>query len=332
MIDLVKLFSSIRPIVTTNDDRFAAHPIPSYESHRLGKDGLNRPILLISTLNDRNYKQPPIVLEHLRVQYNLNCGVLNPNGTIEDGKFTIVRCTGEDTTLQFYFLNVASDVVLSLKDQPTQSEVENAVNRLIELFRAMEEVPLKSIQGLWAEMFLILQAGQPNLLVNAWHTLPEDRYDFAMSNQRIEVKSFSGENRQHHFSLEQLHPPKSVNALIGSVCVEGSQAGLTITDLREKLHIRLENNFDSLLHIDSIIARTLGNAWQQASEIRFDQRVAEDSLCFFLSSLIPSVDPNLPQGVSQVHFKSDLTDMQPVDDSLLLDEGGIFAATQCNSS
>ena len=328
MLDLIELFQSFDSITTTNDeDRFTASPIPDYERHRLGKDTLGRPLLLISVFNVRSQSQyTPVVLEHLKVQYNLNCRISRPDGTTEKDVFTVVHCTGEDVTLQNYFLKVMSTVVISLGDQPTQSDIAYAMNQLIELFRAMVKVPQKSVQGLWAELFLISQSHQPDILVDAWHTVVEDRYDFALDDQRIEVKSFSGDIRLHHFSLDQLHPPDDVIALVASVRVEGSQAGDSIADLREKIHICLGSNFDSLLHIDSIIARTLGNAWQQASDARFDARLAEESLAFYDTSSIPSIDPNLPPGVSQVRFRSDLTEIDPFDNSLLHEAEGIFKA------
>ena len=102
MLNLIELFLSIESIATTDDaERFAALPIPNYKPHRLGKDALGKPLLLISILNVRSQNQrTPIVLEHLRVQYNLNCRVSRPDGTFEEGVFTVVHCTGEDVTLQ----------------------------------------------------------------------------------------------------------------------------------------------------------------------------------------------------------------------------------------
>ena len=328
MLNLIELFQSIEPIVTTdNESQFLAILIPGYEPHRLGKDAQGRPLLLISTLNARRQNHPsPIVLEHLSVQYNLNCRVSRSDSTFEEGLFTVVHCTGEDTTLQNYFLKVASTVVVSLGDQPTQSDVAHAMNQLIELFRAMTKAPQKSVQGLWAELFLISQARQPAILVDAWHTVVEDRYDFAMNDQRIEVKSFSGNVRLHHFSLEQLHPPGGVKALVASLSVESSQAGISIADLRGKIQTRLGSNLDSLLHIDKIIALTLGDAWQQASDARFDERLAEESLAFYETSAIPSVNPNLPSGVSGVHFRSDLTESPTTAISHFPEEHGLFEA------
>lgn len=328
MINLIELFQSFDPIAeTNNEDCISATPIPGYQLHRLGKDALGRPLLLISIFDVKDQKQQdPIELEHLTVMYDMNCRISHSDNTIEEKRFTVVRCTGEDPILQSYFLKVASTIIISLSNRPIRSDVSHAVHQLIELFRAMEDAPLKSVQGLWAEMFLISQACQPAILIDAWHTVPEDRYDFAKDNQRIEVKSFSGDIRLHYFSLEQLHPPGGVIALVASVCVEGSQAGDSIADLREKIQSHLGNNLDTLLHIDRVIARTLGNAWQQVSKVRFDERIAAESLTFYETSSIPSVTANLPPGVSQVRFRSDLTEVDPAENSLLHELGGIFEA------
>lgn len=328
MLNLIELFQSVEPIATSDsDNRFSAVPISGYEPHRLGKDALSRPLLLISILNVRNQSQhTPIVLEHLRVQHNLTCRVSRSDGTFEEGVFTVVRCTGEDAILHDYFLKVMSTIIISIGDRSTQSDVVYAMNQLIELFRAMTKPPQKSLQGLWAELFLISESHQPDVLIQAWHVVPEDRYDFAMDNQRIEVKSFSGNLRLHYFSLEQLHPPEGVKALVASMSVERSQAGVSIADLREKIQVRLGSNLDSLLHIDSIVALTLGDAWHQASDVRFDERLAEESLVFYETSKIPSVNPNLPTGVSGVRFRSDLTESDSAESSFYLMEGGIFEA------
>ena len=74
------------------------------------------------------------------------------------------------------------------------------------------------------------------------------------------------------------------------------------------------------MHIDTTIALTLGNGWDRASAERFDRRVAEKSLAFYEASAIPSVDPNLPIGVSDVRFRSNLTDVPPVDAARYLED------------
>ncbi len=328
MLDLIELFKSVGTNDSRHDEnRFSTILIPGYEPHRLAKGVAGQPSLLISISEVGGQRQPvPIELEHLTVLYSMNCRVSHSDNTTTEERFTVVQCTGEDSILQSYFLRVASTIIISLSDRPTQTDVSHAVNQLIELFRAMEDTPLKSVQGLWAEMYLISQASQPDILVDAWHKVPEDRYDFAFDNQRIEVKSYFGDYRQHHFSLEQLHPPEGVIALVASVRVESSQAGYSIADLRGIMQNRLGSNLDVISHIDRVIARTLGNVWHQASEVRFDERLAAESLAFYETYSIPSVNPNLPLGVSQVRFRSDLTEIEPAENSLIHEAGGIYRA------
>ena len=331
MLNLIELFQFVKPVAATDDeDCFSSILIPGHEPHRLGKDGQGRSLLLISIFGIPIQRQPaPVILENLTVMYNQNCRVSRSDGTFEEERFTVVHCTSEDTTLQDYFLKVASTIIISLKDQPTQSDVAHAMNQLIELFRSMARPPRKSVRGLWAELFLIAQSRQPTILVDAWHSLPEDRYDFAMDDQRIEVKSFSGNIRQHHFSLEQLHPPEGVKTLVASVLVEHSQAGESIADLREKIQTYLGNDSNLLLHIDKVIALTLGDGWQQANEACFDQWLAEESLAFYEAAAIPSVNPNLPLGVSRVHFQSNLTGIPTIEISRYDAEDGLFHAALC---
>lgn len=328
MLDLTELYHSIESISTTHDaSQFSALPIPSYGRHRLAKDSRGRPLLLISIVDvHRQMQSAPIVLEHLTVLYDQKCRVSLPNGSAEEKQFTVVHCTGEDVTLHIYFLRIASAIITSLKTHPTQSDVAHTMKQLIELFRAMAEPPRKSVRGLWAELYLISRSAHPAILIDAWHTKIEDRYDFAMDNQRIEIKSYTADLRRHHFSLEQLHPTDDVVALVGSIIVERSQAGDSITDLRGKIQSHLGNHLDSLLHVDSIIALTLGSNWRGASEARFDPRRGDDSLAFYDTSTIPSVHPDVPSAVSRVRFQSDLTEVPSVDLSHYRAQGRLFKA------
>ena len=329
MLNLTELSQSLESMATIHDDnQFSALPIPEYDQYRLAKDNQGRPLLLISVVDVHGPKQPaPIVLEHLTVLYDQKCRVTFPDESTEEKQFIVVHCTGNDVALHTYFLRVAAAIITSLKNRPTQFDVAHTMNRLIELFQAMSEPPRKSVRGLWAELYLISRSSRPGVLIDAWHTMIEDRYDFAMDNQRIEVKSFSGDTRRHHFSLEQLHPPEGVITLVSSMLVERSQAGESITDLREKIQNRLGNHLDSLLHLDSVIAHTLGSNWRGASEARFDPKLGKNSLAFYETSTIPSVSPDIPSAVNRVRFQSDLTGIQAVELSYYRAKGRLFKAT-----
>ncbi|MEI2609335.1 MAG: PD-(D/E)XK motif protein [Candidatus Promineifilaceae bacterium] len=327
MLNLTKLFESFHsPIIKSNEENLiSAIPIPGYEPHRLGKDMHGFPLILLSVLDDKSRANPaPITLDHIAVLHNVECQISGPNGNMEAGKFTIIRCIDGDLTLQTYFLHILNTIVVSLNSQPTSQDVARVIKILVELFRAMTRSPKKSIQGLWAELYFIARSTQPTILVDAWHVRPEDRYDFSLGNQSIEIKSTSHQVRQHHFSLEQLHPPLGIEVLIASVFVERTQTGQSLLELLEKIRDHLIDRPDLVLHLDEIVGLTLGSGWRHALQERFDDKLAEESLMFYDVATVPSVNPEMPSGVSNVHFLSDLTELQTANLFNYRNRGGLF--------
>jgi len=329
MLNLVALFDAIQPpdVSVCENARFSAQPIPGYERHRLAKDAYDTPSLLISVTDASESRRPiPIKLEHLTVQYDMDCRISQSDGSVEEGRFTVVRCTGVDKALQTYFLRSVGTILVSLGTIPSRLDVAHAIKSLTTLFSAMTEKPRKSVQGLWAELLVIARAYDTATVVAAWHMTPEDRYDFNSGDQRIEVKSTSARVRQHNFTFEQLCPPTGVTLLIASLFVEYAGAGISVMELAEQIRSRVSDNPDLLLHVDQIISLTLGENWRDALEARFDIELAESSLAFFEASTIPAVGGNLPPGVSDVRFRSDLTDCPPAPIQDLRTLGGLFQA------
>lgn len=327
MLNLVELFESLKPLQTSlkEGNLFSAIPIFGHEPHRLGKDMQGFPVILLSIENERSQIAPaPITLEHLSVFYNVECQISQINGGIERGKFTVIRCTGADSILQTYFLHILSTIIVSLDNPPTSQDVNQAIKILIKLFRAMTRPPRKSIQGLWAELYFMARVDQPTPLVEAWHIRPEDRYDFGLGNQRIEIKSASHRVRQHHFSLEQLHPPAGIEVLVASIFVERTHAGQSLMELLDKMRSCIIDRPDLLLHMDEIVGLTLGSSWKHALQERYDEELAADSLAFYEASIVPSVNPEIPLSVSNVRFMSDLTGLETVNLSYFRSKGGLF--------
>lgn len=327
--DLITLFDSLPPPlgVPGEGTRFSAQPIPGYEQHRLGMGTQGEPsLLLVVNVSAGRARPAPLVLEHLTVQYDIECRIGRRDGATEEGHFTVICCTDGNRTLHTHFLRVVGALVASLGTAPSRLDVGRAVDQLIELFRALEKPPRKTLQGLWAELLVIARAHDPAVLIRAWHATPEDRYDFSMGEQRIEVKSVTGRVRCHYFSLDQLSPPASTNLLIASMLVERAGAGVSILELADVVRARAREDPSLLLHIDRVVALTLGEGWRHAEEERFDRELAEDSLAFFDPDSIPKLGPVMPAGVSEVRFKSDLTASLPMVPARLRAAGGLFRA------
>lgn len=326
MADLARQFATIsRPVDAASDLRFSAAPVEEHPCHRIAMDRHGHPALLIGVM-DADVTGPPLVLEHIQMQQGVDCRVTEPDGATETQRFTIVRCTDDDPATREYFLRVGGTLLEALGDEPTSGSVGRTIERLVELFRALTAPPRKSVIGFWAELFVISHSREPSTLVRAWHRLPEERFDFALADERLEVKAAVGRVRRHHFSLEQLLPVPRAEVLIASLLVERSSAGPSVSELIESIRSELAGEAAQVLHVDTVVALTLGSAWRRAMDERFDGNLAASELAFFEPSVIPKPAGGMPPEVTEVHFRSNLTSCPAVSAGAYLTGSGLLTA------
>ena len=324
---LEELFSDLQaPVDTASDsNRFMAIPIGSSGTYRLGKDVNSAPALLIKAGSSKATYGAPIRLRHLHVAHDVNC-VIHRDETTEAGRFSVFACVEADRETETYFLRVAETLVPTLGEHPDANSINKAVDQLVELFQALRSPPVKVAQGLWAELLLLAESEDPGKLVDSWHSVREDLYDFNEGSHRIEVKSASGEARKHSFSLAQLQPPVGTHLVVASVIVNRAGGGSTINDLVDELRYRLSESPERQLRIYRVVTLTLGDRWRESSQERFDRPAAKSSLSFFRPSDIPMVNPDLPPGVTNVRFSADLTGKVPYTEQEIRALGGIIAS------
>jgi hypothetical protein len=326
LVDLARQFATLeQPVNATSDLRFSAAPVEGQPRHRVAIDRRGLPALLIDVV-DAEVTGPPLVLEHIRMQQGVDCRVTEPDGATETRRLTIIRCTDEDTVTREYFLLIGGTVLEALGDAPTSGSVSRTIERLVELFRALTAPPRKSVIGFWAELFVIALSREPATLVRAWHQTPDERFDFALAGERLEVKATVGRVRRHHFSLEQLLPIPGVEVLIVSLLLERSGGGPSVAELIEAIRSAVAGDATQVLHVDAIVALTLGSAWRSAMGERFDGDVARASLAFLQPSVIPRPQDNMPPGVTEVRFVSELSGCPMVSAELYVTGSGLLTA------
>jgi Putative PD-(D/E)XK family member, (DUF4420) len=327
LVDLAAAFGTLEPpIGAVSDLRFSAMPIEEFPNHRIGADRRGLPCLLIATATGDQATGPPLVLEHVSLQQGVDCRITEPGGMTEVRRLTLIRCTDSDQTLRDYFLKVCGTIVGVLGNKPTGVDVRRTLQQLVELFRALEKPPRKSVLGFWGELFVMSRAMDVLTTARAWHLLPEERFDFSLGCQRLEVKTASGRRREHHFAFEQLVPVSATQIIIASLLIERSSAGPSVSDLLTSIRSAARYDAELLLHIDEVVATALGAAWRRAMDERFDDRLAASTLAFFDSETVPKPATALPPEVSEVRFKSDLSRCAETPQEALRQEAGLFAA------
>ena len=287
---------------------FSGAKVGTNSIHRVARNDSGRPCLLIASSGGiGQFNQ--LRLEYLEVRPNVACRI-DYDGQIQQETFALLAFSSDDPLLQRYFLQVGETLLATLPAQPASSEIMGAVYRMAEVLRQLSLPPRKSVQGLWAELLLILESQRIQTLVGWWHSKPSARYDFDGGKIKIEVKSSSGSEREHYFSLEQLFCTEG-QVYVASILVRQSQSGSSIMDLRDKIANYLESE-PALVHkVDMVIASTLGRSLPENSEARFDAGWSKRSLRCCQSHQIPHIKPeNVPVGVNEVKFKANLGNLK----------------------
>lgn len=304
---------------------FSALPLAADSPHKLAKDEGGCPCLLIATGSAaRTQTRVPLVLENLAVLFDLRCQVSSPGAPTQTGTFTVLKCVAADTVVRSYFLSLLSGISAAIGSTSDRAKVAAVIEDLVELFRSLGTTPKKEIQGLWGELLLIHHAKDPITLASAWRCETGDRYDFNKGTERIEVKTTSQRPRQHHFSLEQLCPPNGAQLVVASIIVQRSGAGLSVIDLLDAIRLKTSQQPQLHLRMTRQLHETLGNAWQSASNVRFDLEAAVESLRYFDGDQIPRIALPLPDGISLVSFVADLAAIKPLSAKTVADSGILF--------
>ncbi len=311
----LSLFTQFKNIARGVENSNAFNVISLPESvHKLGVSSDGFPIFFVRTCESAMTVHN-IVREILSVEYSQLCTIVENDSTSTSATFSIITLRAREETLQSYFIDIVVMMLSKFSGEPTHYELAVEVENLITIFSAVSRKPIKKIQGLWAEMLVIERSSNPEFLISAWHDSPEAKYDFSMGEEKIEVKSTSGEGRIHRFSLDQLNPSQKSKLLIASVVVRESaecSGGLSVSNLYEKICQQVSDT-NLRLKLYSTLISSIGSDYEKTSKLYFDYVEATDSLAFFDAKDVPHIDKTVvPEFVSDVKFSSSLTHLTDV--------------------
>ncbi len=312
-MSLLDVFLELEIPKTENPKLFNATALIDFQFAKIGVNYLGFPVVLISSKFDQSYlSQKNIKLKYIELTHNLECKV-SENGKTKYDNFSVIIFKSNEETMQGYFWEIVQSLLNSLSKKPTQKEVFETFKNFVEIFRSLTETPTKTIQGLWAELVLIEQCEKPETLINYWHNVPEEKFDFNAGSEKIEVKSSSNLERVHIFTAEQLNPALDSQVIIASIFTKQVSNGMTILDLLGRIIKRLED-IELEEKVFRIVSKTLGNTFEQTAKIKYDYDLAKNSLRFYRHQDISKVEKiNIPERVTEVKFKSDLSKVKPID-------------------
>jgi hypothetical protein len=305
---LSHIYSSLATPTPPEGDRliYSVAPVPGHPGYFIGKDNESHACVLIAVVDRDRRPHAPIRLESLEVQFEVQ-SLIKAGREISEGTFTVVRCRSPEPEIIHYFLSVCETIVRLLGAQPTRAAIAGAINRLALIFQRLQSPPSRPVNGLLGELFLIRQCHNPILTLAAWRTQDVSRFDFSAGDIRLDVKTTNGRIRAHSFSYEQCNPPTGTTAIAASLFVERLAGGVSLRELILEVERLAGSSTELVMKLHDIVAGTLGNSLPEALSIRFDRRLAASSLQFYDLNAIPAIRGDLPAGVRDVHFRSDLS-------------------------
>lgn len=323
MLSLRKKFEALPLPKNSNEGFYSAESIEKYPNHHVAKNHLNQPCLLIfiSELEEDFFIQNQR-LYNLKIAHNIECEI-EKEGKVECNRYSVITCLGYDIEVKVTFLSVCEVLLNSLGVTPSNRTIKHTIEKLVELFKALRDIPKKSLQGLWAELFIINQSSLPEKMIGAWHSIPEERFDFSFDKLFLEIKSSSNNLRKHHFSMAQLSPKSSNKIIIASLFVVPQSGGVTLGELLETILKRLSRYPKQKEKLLLLVSSTLGTEIAKINDLEIDYNWANESLKFFDANEIPSISLNsIPKEVSNVKFISNLENVKAINyqiDDLLRD-------------
>lgn len=326
-MNLTEIFNNIVKPGDLDPFQFSALPIVEYPNHRIAKDKLDNPVLLLNISEpDVSLFSANLKLQNVSVLFDINCTVLQHNETIEK-HFTVLSFTGKDNSLKYYFFKLCTVLVETIGNNPSDYDVKKEITKFVDLFCLAIEPPLNSVQGLWAELLIISESKNPHKLLSCWHSSPVEKFDFNNGDERIEVKSTKQSTRVHSFSIEQLYSPTDTKTIVASVFVKQSSSGKSIADLAREIKERISDDIELIEKLEFQIAVTLGKTIVDSVKLSFDYQYAKDSVLFYQAEDIPKINQfDIPVLVSDVRFTSDLSTTSPVIVRDISTVGGLFAS------
>lgn len=323
---LADIFDAIEPPAAEATDKplYAVMPVPGQTSYFVGKDTGSLACLLISTSDQTTRPHPPIRLESLDAQFELRCRLKNTGEPEREGTFTVIRCRESESETTRYFLSICETILRMLGDKPTRGQIATAVNRLAAIFRKIQQAPARPLNGLFGELYLLLCSGNAARALTAWRTSENARFDFSDGDVRLDVKAASGRSRVHTFSYEQCNPPLGAIGVVASLYAEQTAGGTSLRTLIDRIELRISAYTDLVLKLHETVAVSLGAALNDGLSRRFDMRLAASSLQLFSLEDVPAIRGPLPAGVSDVHFRSDLSRLTPLSIEALIDNDPVF--------
>ena len=299
---LKEIFENLKIPKEEKDDLYNTETIFK-KNHRIGKNFKNQPSLLFKTKKSldilNNY-----LGKNLYLRFNIPCTIKEGEENLSEN-YSILSCISEDKEIKKIFLDVCETTFLKINDEPTNKEISDYTESIIDLFKNLPDAK-KGYIGLWGELFLIVSSSNVIKVLDAWHNHNDDKYDFYDNNEALEVKCTTRGDRKHDFRYHQLKSNIDKHYVASILTKENSIKGLSVVDLYKKI---LSNKLDLSLKdkVNKIYYKIVGRTPEEKlNEFKFDYDFAKKNILYFKVSEISTLK-NEDESITDIKYTMDLS-------------------------
>ena len=268
----------------------------------------NEPTLLIHSIEEDYRLQKSIQdFTGVSIEFYKECFIKDEE-TSSRNFYNVIIYKKDDPSLRNFFFDFFEDFFVANSEINGQILVQE-INNLIELFSLRRKASRQKMMGLWSELFILKCSYNKDLWAEKWHDGERSTFDFRFPSIGVDVKSFSGNKREHFFKLEQLSNDSVREQLILSICLTENDTGQNVFELFEDI----KKDIVSKKLIKKIQKQVFKNSGDKADDLkRYDESIARETLCLINSKDIPRIKETPPIGVTEIKFKSDCSNAKNV--------------------
>lgn len=275
------------------------------KQHLLIKGNFGEPVLLLAA-EPRKTPRAPVRLKHVSVAFELRFEVTDSGSNeVTSGTYCKFTCQPTSVALHPYFVEVLAATAAIHGATLSQSDADEAVDAMLELFRQLEGPAKTTVVGLWGELLIIHAATHTAEFIDAWHVAGTDTYDFAFLDARLEVKATERSVREHDFALAQVRGGRPGD-VVASLLLSRSAAGISTLGLANNIAARVPPAQRQKLW--TLVLAELGQDAEDADEQTFDLNAALDSIRLIPAARVPAprVSSDDDAVVSNVRFRANV--------------------------
>ncbi len=285
---------------------FKVVSVPRFSGVYIGVSSTGQPCLFVESKGER-FNGPSMKTSRVTLGIGRDYKISLPDSSPRTKTFDSLICESDEEVDRRTFISLID----GLLNDPTENYIKRAdlTSFFLSVSRLFSIPPAKDLgaerQGLWGELFFMSRIRGFKFWFPFWHSEPTRKFDFSASNLRLEVKTAVSDERIHQFSHRQVYPYEGEEIGLASILLRKEDTGLSL----RKLIDSAKESISEEEHVIKLAKAERVSGMENNDELGpfFDETEAERSLALFWARDAPHFNMAEPAGVSQTHYRIDLS-------------------------